>query len=63
MRDQELIPILFKDDPNFKEINRDVYPILKLVMKFNDPRVIQDFSYSNLLMKKLVQATSHFEKF
>ena len=57
MRDQELIPILFKGDPQFKELTRDVYPILKMVMKFNDPKVVSDFSFSNILMQKLSQAS------
>ena len=51
--DLEILPILFKNDKNYKELIQDVYPILKLLVKLNSSKNVSDYSFKNILTQKL----------
>jgi len=50
--DLEFILWYFKDQ-NFKELINDVYPILKIIIKFNSEKNLHDYSFRNILTKKI----------
>ena len=49
----EMLPVLFKNDNNFRELVQDVYPILKLLVKLNSSKNVSDYSFKNILTQKL----------
>jgi hypothetical protein len=58
----ELIPRYFKDDDEFRELISDVYPILKLLLKFNSQKTQNDHSLRNVLSHKMSEASKDIQR-
>ena len=58
----EQIPRYFKDEIEFKELVSDVYPILKLLLKFNSSKTQSDHSFRNVMSQKMSVVSKEIDK-
>ena len=53
----------FKDMEEFAELITDVYPILKLILQFNQEGNKLDYSFRNILSQKLSNISQSYSKY
>ena len=58
----DLIPRFFRNAHQFSELITDVYPILKLLLKFNSNKTRSDHSFRKVIHNKMSNASKSFEK-
>lgn len=60
--DVELIPRFFKDVEQFKDIMTDLYPILKLIVRYNSHKIQNDQSLKSVLSNRLSNISKNISK-